>query len=142
MIATHLIKFFLEEEGDFSNAFSGFTTHPGLWAFDGFTPTDAPPPTSVAPTPTTSAGGGSYRYFGWIPEKKKKPVVEVAVQQHGENVEIKYVSVPAQPDFPIEVFQSIQEALDRNQYRKKALQRILEELEEEEDIKFIVSQLH
>ncbi len=68
MIATHLIKFFLEEAGDFSNAFSGFTTHPGLWAYDGFTASDAPEP-EPTPTPTVPTGAGK-RKRRWQAERK------------------------------------------------------------------------
>ncbi len=71
MIATHLIKFFLEEEGDFSNAFSGFTTHPALWAFDGFTSGDTPEPPVVTPTPPTGAGKAKKRRR-WQAEKEGK----------------------------------------------------------------------
>lgn len=67
MIATHLVKFFLEGEPD-AGSFSGFTTHPALWAFDGFTPSDTPPPD---PTPTTGpqTGAGKSRRRRWQAER-------------------------------------------------------------------------
>lgn len=103
----------------------------------------APPVVSVAPAPVTSTGGGGgYRFFGYIPEpKKKKKVIEVGVDQVKEKFQVKYVSAPPQPDLPIELLQSVNDIVMKNEVRKKVLLQKLEEIEEEEDIKIIVRYL-
>ena len=104
--------------------------------------TQTPPVVSVAPAPVTSTGGGGgYRFFGYIPEPKKKKVIEVGVDQVKNKVQVKYVSAPPQPDLPIELLQSVNDIVMRNEVRKKVLLQKLEEIEEEEDIKIIVRYL-
>lgn len=97
---------------------------------------------SVVASVATSSGG---RFFAWVPDypkKKKKPVVEVGVTTDKQKVSVRYFSAPEQPRFPIEVLQSVQEIISKNNYRRSELLRKIEEAEEEENILIILSELN
>ena len=121
---------------------AGFTSFFAFWI--GGLSGAAAPVVSVTPTPTTGAGGGRWRSFGWYPEpRKRKPRVEVGYQTIAGKVEIKYISVPPQPAFPMEVLWDLEQLLKRNEHKRKAaIQEALDEADELEDILVIMRLLN
>lgn len=84
-------------------------------------------------------GGGGYRYFGYTPERKKKPKVEVKL----EGKKVAYVLYTGMPSYAglAESVEDLSKAIERYSIKSKIVRRKIEEIEDEEDIILILSQL-
>jgi hypothetical protein len=97
------------------------------------------------PTPSRPSGG---RTWGYVPprRKKRKPRVTVAVEQFNDQPTAKVAYVHYTPDIPsyaglIESVQALSDILEHNAIRSEVVRRKIEEIEDENDIVLILSQL-